>query len=112
MTMSAAGTFVATAGRRAVSPLELGFRSLETEIAEARALEVRGTMPKELSGVLYRIGPARHDVYGDRFRSWFDGDGMVHALAIEGGRVSYRNRFVATLGKLAEDHASKRLFGG
>ena len=112
MTTTAAGPFVAAAKRRVASPLELGFRSLETEIAEARALEVRGTMPNELSGVLYRIGPARHEVYGERFRSWFDGDGMVHALAIEQGRVTYRNRFVATLGKLAEDHASKRLFGG
>jgi all-trans-8'-apo-beta-carotenal 15,15'-oxygenase len=105
-----ASNFVAAANRNDSPPWKLGFRSLETEIAQARALEVRGTMPKELSGVLYRMGPARHDVYGDRLRSWFDGDGMVHAVAIEGGRVTYRNRFVATLGKLAEDRVSKRLY--
>jgi all-trans-8'-apo-beta-carotenal 15,15'-oxygenase len=110
---TAASTFVAAQAKRsAAPPWELGFRSLETEIAEARALEVRGTMPKELSGVLYRVGPARHDVYGDRFRSWFDGDGMVHALAIGGGGVTYRSRFVATSGKIAEDGAGKRLYGG
>jgi hypothetical protein len=50
-----ASAFVAAAANRSDStPRKLGFRSLETEIAEARALEVRGTMPKELSGVLYR----------------------------------------------------------
>jgi all-trans-8'-apo-beta-carotenal 15,15'-oxygenase len=97
---------------RLAPPWEIGFRSLETEIGEARALPVRGTMPKELSGVLYRIGPARHDVYGERLKSWFDGDGMVHALAIDGGQVTYRNRFVATPGKLAEDRAHKRLYAG
>src|SRR5450432_2392320 len=106
-----ASTLVAAANRNDSPLWKLGFRSLETEIAEARALEVRGTMPKELSGVLYRMGPARHDVYGDRLRSWFDGDGMVYALAIEWGRVTYRNRFVATLGKVAEDRVSKRLYG-
>jgi len=93
-------------------PWTLGFRSLETEITEAVELAVRGSLPKELSGVLYRIGPARHDVYGERFASWFDGDGMVHALALDGGRVTYENRFVETPGKIAEDAAKKRLYAG
>jgi len=116
--MTAVATGLATAATRAkvsesvARPLAVGFRSLETEILEPRELEVRGEMPKDLSGVLYRIGPARHDVYGDRFRSWFDGDGMVHALTVEGGRVTYRNRFVATAGRVAEESAKKRLYGG
>ena len=114
--MTAIASEVTTSAKaRAVAaeaPWTLGFRSLETEIARPRALPVRGTMPRELSGVLYRIGPARHDVYGERLASWFDGDGMVHALAIDDGRVTYKNRFVATPGKLAEDEAKKRLYGG
>jgi all-trans-8'-apo-beta-carotenal 15,15'-oxygenase len=93
-------------------PWQLGFRSLEVEIEEPRELAVRGTIPRGLDGALYRIGPARHDVYGDRFESWFDGDGMVHKLAISGGRVTYQNRFVATPGKLAEDDARRRLYAG
>ena len=92
------------------SGLSLGFRSLETEIHDAVELDVRGAMPKDLEGTLYRIGPARHDVYGDRLRSWFDGDGMAHALDVTSGRVTYRNRFVATPGKLEEDRAQRRLY--
>ena len=97
---------------RVEHPWKLGFRSLESEIVEARELPVRGTIPRELSGALYRIGPGRLDTYGERLASWFDGDGMVHALAIEDGRVTYKNRFVATPGKLREDGAKKRLYGG
>ena len=90
---------------------QLGFRTLETELA-ARPLEVTGTIPAEIAGTLHRIGPARHDVYGERYRHWFDGDGMVHALAVDGGRVTYANRFVATAGKAKEDAAHRRIFGG
>ena len=91
---------------------KLGFQSLEDEVKEPRPLEVNGTIPRDLSGTLYRIGPARHDVYGERFRHWFDGDGMVHALALDGGAVTYMNRFVETPGKLEEDRAHKRLYRG
>src|ERR1700678_773927 len=93
-------------------PWEPGFRSLETEVAAPRELEVQGEMPRELSGVLFRNGAGRHDVYGSRNRSWFDGDGMIHALSIDSGHVTYMNRFVETPGKLAEDRAKKRLYGG
>ena len=88
----------------------LGFASLETEATVGRELDVVGTLPPDLQGTLYRIGPARNDVYGDRYRHWFDGDGMVHALQLEGGRVVYKNRFVATAGKAREDAARRRIF--
>ncbi|HEX6510935.1 MAG TPA: carotenoid oxygenase family protein, partial [Chloroflexota bacterium] len=41
-----------------------------------------------------------------------DGDGMIHAFDIDAGQVRYRNRFVDTVKKRAEDAAGKRLFGG
>ncbi len=87
----------------------LGFETLETE-TDAE-LEVRGELPADLRGTLYRIGPARHDVYGERYRHWFDGDGMVHAISIDAGRVHYRNRFVETDKKRDEDLAQRRLYG-
>jgi all-trans-8'-apo-beta-carotenal 15,15'-oxygenase len=90
----------------------LGFQSLETEIGDGLELDVEGTLPAELEGTLYRIGPARHDVYGERYRHWFDGDGMVHALRLSGGRAHYRNRFVATDKKRDEDAAGHRIYGG
>jgi all-trans-8'-apo-beta-carotenal 15,15'-oxygenase len=90
----------------------MGFRSLEAEIGDGVELAVSGDLPAELDGTLYRIGPARHDVYGERYRHWFDGDGMVHALRLSGGKAEYRNRFVATDKKGAEDAAQRRLYGG
>src|SRR5438067_11944782 len=98
--------------RRTAPRWRLGFRSLEAEIAEGVDLEVDGTLPADLEGTLYRIGPARHDVYGDRYRHWFDGDGMVHALRLTGGGAQYRNRFVVTDKKSEEDAAGRRLYGG
>ncbi|MBV8982415.1 MAG: carotenoid oxygenase family protein [Acidimicrobiia bacterium] len=89
----------------------MGFRSLEAEIGDGVELEVDGTLPAELEGTLYRIGPARFDVYGERYRHWFDGDGMVHALRLSGGRAEYRNRFVATDKKGEEDAAGARIHG-
>jgi all-trans-8'-apo-beta-carotenal 15,15'-oxygenase len=91
----------------------LGFASLEAETLAPRPLEVlSGALPRGLEGTLYRIGPSRLDVYGERFRHWFDGDGMVHALTLSGGGVTYRNRFVETAGKNAEDLAKHRVFAG
>jgi len=98
--------------RRTEADWRLGFRSLETELGDGVDLVVEGTVPAELDGTLYRIGPARHDVYGERYRHWFDGDGMVHALRLSGGRAAYRNRFVATDKKREEDAAGRRLYGG
>jgi len=98
--------------RRTEADWRMGFRSLEAEIGDGVELAVEGTLPAELEGTLYRIGPARHDVYGERYRHWFDGDGMVHAVRFSDGKVSYRNRFVATDKKREEDAAQRRLHGG
>ena len=92
---------------------KIGFQGLEEETAPyPRELEVTGTIPAEVEGTLHRIGPARHDVYGSRNQHWFDGDGMVFALRLDGGRAFYQNRFVATVGKGREDQAQERLYGG
>jgi len=89
----------------------MGLRSLEREIVEPVELAVEGQIPAELRGTLYRMGPARWDIYGDRLRHWFDGDGMVHALEVHGGGVRYRCRFVQQSAHVAEDRARRRLFG-
>lgn len=86
-----------------------GFQSLEVEHRDEIDLSVEGAIPPEIAGSLYRNGPARHEVYGDRYRHWWDGDGMIHRLRIEHGRVGYRNRFVDTAKKRAEDAARRRI---
>src|SRR5579884_3430249 len=103
---------LASAGPTTPADWRLGFRTLRTEIEGPAALPVEGALPAELTGTLYRIGPAAHDVAGERYRHWFDGDGMVHAVTLDPGEgATYRNRFVQTAKKTAEDAAKTRLFG-
>ncbi len=42
---------------------QIGFQSLETEHGEEVELEVEGSLPAELHGRLYRVVPARFDVW-------------------------------------------------
>jgi len=57
-------------------------------------LEFEGEIPKALEGLYARNGPnPRRGVSGH----WFLGDGMVHAVAVSGGKALwYRNRWVRT----------------
>jgi all-trans-8'-apo-beta-carotenal 15,15'-oxygenase len=90
---------------------QAGFQSLEREHVPGIELELFGTIPVELSGTLYRNGPARFDVYGQRLEHWFDGDGMVHAFRLAPDKVEYCNRFVESAGFREERAAKRRLYG-
>ena len=90
----------------------VGLRSLERECPGPTPLAVEGVLPRELAGTLYRVGPARWDIHGERLRHWFDGDGMVHSFTLADGRVSYRSRFVQHTAHVEEDRAQRRLYGG
>jgi carotenoid cleavage dioxygenase len=74
-------------------------------------LMVRGNMPRELRGVLYRNGPNPQFEPRDGNHHWFVGDGMIHAFAIEDGGVTYRNRWVRTHKWSVEHAAGHALFG-
>ena len=80
------------------------------EEREDHALTVRGELPRELNGSLFRNGPnPAHDVPNAH---WFAGDGMLHAFTLDNGRASYRNRWVRTPKWLAEHDAGRAIFGG
>lgn len=74
-------------------------------------LSVTGRLPDGLEGTFLRNGGNPAFAPLGRFHI-FDGDGMVHALEIDDGRVRYRNRFVESAGLLAERRAGHALFGG
>lgn len=76
------------------------------------AASVRGRFPDAVAGTLYRVGPAGHDLGGERYQHWFDGDGMAHRFVIEGNRVHHQGRYVATAKRLAEVSAGRRLTEG
>ncbi len=75
------------------------------------ALPVIGQLPSELSGVLVNNSPNPALDPGPSYH-WFDGDGMVHAIHFDGGRATYRNRYIHTAGLDAERAAGQRLWRG
>ena len=64
------------------------------EESTARDLRVTGHIPEALEGRLLRIGP--NPIAADPANyHWFLGNGMVHGVALRGGRAAwYRSRFV------------------
>lgn len=76
------------------------------------AISLPATWPKQVSGTLYRNGPALHQFAGQRYHHWFDGDGMVHRFHIANGTLHYHARFVETAKLTAERAAGKRLRAG
>jgi len=57
---------------------------------------VRGRLPAELRGTLYRVGPGRLRIGSHRYAHWFDGDGAVTAVRLHDGGCSVSTRLVET----------------
>ncbi|MFT3965967.1 MAG: carotenoid oxygenase family protein [Sphingobium sp.] len=76
------------------SPFLTGIHTPMTDEHLLTDLAVTGTIPAGLDGRYLRIGP--NPVAPDPASyHWFIGDGMVHALALQGGRALwYRNRWI------------------
>ena len=74
------------------------------------ALPVKGELPRELAGTLFRNGP--NPQFETPNAHWFVGDGMLHAFTLENGRASYRNRWVRTPKFLAEHDAGRAIWSG
>ena len=66
---------------------------VEKELTESE-LQVKGEIPKDLSGLFVRNGFNPVSGYSDH---WFFGNGMLHGVYLENGKASYRNRYVRTL---------------
>jgi len=63
----------------------------------AGPLAVDGAIPPELCGLLVRNGPNPATVEDPHHYSWLAGDGMVHAVELDGGRaLGYTNRWIRT----------------
>lgn len=81
--------------RPSVNPYLAGNFAPVTDETEAFDLRVRGAIPPELDGILFRNGP--NPINPNPTGHWFIGDGMVHAIELSGGRArSYRNRWMRT----------------
>jgi len=92
-------------------PWTLGYRTPAGDFGGASA-QVSGRFPAAVQGVLFRNGPAIHDMGGLRYRHWFDGDGMVQRYAITATGVTHSGKVVRTPKFVAEKAAGKRLLEG
>jgi carotenoid cleavage dioxygenase len=85
-----------------------GFATPPADFPPVRAA-VRGRFPDAVAGTLFRNGPAGHDLGGERYHHWFDGDGMVQRFAIDGREVLHQGRYVVTPKRVAELRAGRRI---
>jgi len=93
----------------AEAPELLPLRGWSGEDREAAELRIEGRWPRELRGTLYRNGPGLMSRGGERYRHWFDGDGLVQAWRFEEGRARHQARFVRTAKFEAEQAAGRFL---
>jgi all-trans-8'-apo-beta-carotenal 15,15'-oxygenase len=108
-TAGCADPAAAFAAARAKQPWTLAFASQGADL-EPLALALHGRLPRGLAGAFYRNGPARHELGGQRYRHWFDGDGALQRYDLGlGGRntITHRLRFVRTP-KFEADSAAGR----
>ena len=74
-------------------------------------MTVIGEVPTDLNGIYVRNGPNAYFQPEWRYHA-YDGDGMLHAVRFENGKVTYRNRWVRTSALEEEIRAGKALWKG
>lgn len=75
--------------------------------------KVKGEIPSELKGTLYRNGPGLLEIYGKKLNQFFDGDGLVWTVDFAGdGAVKIKHRFVGTKGFTEEQAAQAMIYKG
>ncbi len=80
------------------NPYLEGFLAPVSAEVTAYDLPVTGHIPEHLDGRYLRNGPNPAAEVDPATYHWFSGDGMVHGVALEGGRARwYRNRWVRSL---------------
>ncbi len=90
--------------------LQGGFAPVSDEHALALT-DITGEVPKDLNGMHVRNGPNRRFAAPGRYH-FFDGDGMLHAVRFDHGRVSYQNRWITTDGLREEMSVGQALWQG
>ncbi len=108
----AAGNAPPTARRQQTSPTDftdggLHFRS-EASIHDC---EVEGTIPADLAGAFYRVGPDPQYPFRYPENIAFDGEGHVGAFFFRNGHVDFKSRYPRTQRWLAQAEARRALFG-
>ncbi len=94
-----------------INPYLRGVYAPVADEITAENMQVIGEVPLDLNGVYVRNGPNPRFAPRGRYH-WFDGDGMLHAVQIQNGKVTYRNRYIQTEGFQRESAAGQGLWTG
>jgi all-trans-8'-apo-beta-carotenal 15,15'-oxygenase len=73
-------------------------------------LRVEGTLPQDLLGTLFRVGPALFSAFGQPYGHWFDGDGAVSSVRFFGGDAWGASRYVETEHRADERREGRMLY--
>ena len=87
-----------------------GFSAVTAEHDFFKVEDIQGTIPNDLKGTLFRIGPGSDNVLGHKNGHWFDGDGMVSAWRFSDSGVYFSNKFVKTRKYQDELAAGEKLY--
>ena len=70
------------------------YAPVTAQIFESK-LQVKGCIPKELTGIYLRNGPNPMETVNNKKHHWFRGKGMLHGLKLDGGEALwYRNKSI------------------
>ncbi len=86
--------------------------NVEEECKNVKLKLIKGSIPQNLNGVLYRNGPGRLERNEHWVHHPFDGDGMIVSITFNNGDVSLSNRFVRTKEWEEEEKEGKFLYRG
>lgn len=94
---TAAASVITPEIARAAQPTwSAAFADLDADVPRTAMTLVRGRAPEGLAGSLYRNGPGKFRRPGGSVEHWFDGDGLMRAYRIDGGRATVEARFIDT----------------
>jgi len=102
----------ALAGMRAAADWRVAFADFEFNLPSTPLACVQGKVPRDLSGTLYRNGPGKWRRPGKSATHWFDGDGLVRAFSLSGGKAALSAAFVDTPKRRADEAARAVVSGG
>lgn len=72
------------------------FEGTTEKILDRGGFFISGTVPSDINGSLYRVGPAWLSDQNDRFNHWFEGEGMIQVIRARTGSLSHRARAIET----------------
>ena len=96
-----------------INPWKGGLEPVPPEGIPLHEVEVvEGTIPKDLSGTIARNGPGRIRIGDQMYGHWFDGDGFITSLKIDGksNSASFAGAYVMTDRFLAQQSAGSSTF--